>query len=50
MSNTKRVNVVLSGRERRYFEEVKKIKGIAKDSECLRSILKENEIISKMKY
>jgi hypothetical protein len=50
MSNTKRVNVVLSGKERRYFEDLKKQKGIQKDSECLRAMLKEHEFINKMKY
>ena len=50
MSNTKRVNVVLSGKEKRYFEELKKQKGVSKDSDCLRAMIKEHEIINKMKY
>ena len=48
MGNTKRVNVVLSGKEKRYFEEIKKDHG--KDSQALRKIINDHEKISNMKY
>jgi len=50
MSNTKRVNVVLTGKEKRYYEEQKARLGKIKDSQCLRALLNEHKAIAGMKY
>jgi len=50
MGNTRRVNVVLTGKEKRYFDEQKKRLGKEKDSQVLRALLNEHRAIANMKY
>lgn len=46
----KRLNVILRGDNRKYFEEQKNRLGEKKDTEALRKILKEHQQIIDVKY